>query len=125
MKRHLFLALMFAVGGGTMAQTPPNYHLFKKNRCRGRRRLGLSVNRPTGLSILSIHITPHESSNDGQGNPCLPAALSSNAFQPYSVICTLNADGTNKRPLTNSFRDDWFVPQKTSPERDIYTLLTA
>ena len=30
MKKHLFLALMLAVGGGTMAQTPPNYHLLKK-----------------------------------------------------------------------------------------------
>ena len=125
MKRHLFLTLMFAVGGGTMAPTPPDYHPFKKDRCWGRRRLGLSANRPTGLSILSIHITPHESSNEGQGNSCLLAAPSGNAFQPYSVMCTLNADGTNKRPLTNSFRDACLVPRKTSPERDIYTLLTA
>ena len=36
MKRHLFLALMFAVEGGTMAQTPPNYHLFKKPSSRAK-----------------------------------------------------------------------------------------
>lgn len=36
-------------------------------------------------------------------------------------IYRVHPDGT----LTNSFRDAWFVPQKTSPERDIHTLLTA
>ena len=38
-----------------------------------------------------------------------------------AAIYRVHPDGT----LTNSFRDAWFVPQKTSPERDIYTLLTA
>jgi Tol biopolymer transport system component len=41
------------------------------------------------------------------------AALSDNTFQPYGVIFIMNADGTNKRPLTDSPWEDsmpLFVP---------------
>lgn len=34
------------------------------------------------------------------------AALSDNTFQPYGIICIMNADGTNKRPLTDSLWED-------------------
>ena len=34
------------------------------------------------------------------------AALSDNTFQPYGIIFIMNADGTNKRPLTDSPWED-------------------
>lgn len=43
------------------------------------------------------------------------AALSDNTFQPYGVIFIMNADGTGKRPLTDSIWEDsmpCFVPSK-------------
>lgn len=46
------------------------------------------------------------------------AALSDNTFQPYGVICIMNADGTSKRPLTDSLWEDSmprFVPSKSNP----------
>ncbi len=42
------------------------------------------------------------------------AALSDNTFQPYGVIWIMDADGTNKRPLTDSLWEDsmpCYVPQ--------------
>ena len=48
-------------------------------------------------------------------------STSERASDGQADIYRLHPDGT----LTNSFRDAWFVPQKTSPERDIHTLLTA
>jgi Tol biopolymer transport system component len=42
------------------------------------------------------------------------AALSDNTFQPYGVIWIMNADGTGKRPLTDSLWEDsmpCYVPQ--------------
>ena len=42
------------------------------------------------------------------------AALSDNTFQPYGVIWIMNADGTNKHPLTDSLWEDsmpCYVPQ--------------
>ena len=42
------------------------------------------------------------------------AALSDNTFQPYGIICIMNADGTHKRPLTDSIWEDSmprFVPK--------------
>ncbi len=45
------------------------------------------------------------------------AALSDNTFQPYGIIFMMNADGTNKRPLTDSIWEDsmpCFVPQNTN-----------
>lgn len=50
------------------------------------------------------------------------AALSDNTFQPYGVIWIMNADGSEKRPLTDSLWEDSmprYVPQHTGalPER--------
>jgi Tol biopolymer transport system component len=45
------------------------------------------------------------------------AALSDNTFQPYGVIFIMNADGTGKRPLTDSIWEDsmpCFVPVKNN-----------
>lgn len=45
------------------------------------------------------------------------AALSDNTFQPYGVIFIMNADGTGKRPLTDSIWEDsmpCFVPVATN-----------
>lgn len=45
------------------------------------------------------------------------AALSDNTFQPYGVIFMMNADGTNKHPLTDSIWEDsmpCFVPKISS-----------
>ena len=43
------------------------------------------------------------------------AALSDNTFQPYGIIFIMNADGTKKRPLTDSLWEDsmpCFLPTK-------------
>jgi Tol biopolymer transport system component len=45
------------------------------------------------------------------------AALSDNTFQPYGIIFIMNADGTGKRPLTDSPWEDSmprFVPSKSN-----------
>lgn len=45
------------------------------------------------------------------------AALSDNTFQPYGVIWIMNADGTAKRPLTDSLWEDsmpCYVPQHSA-----------
>lgn len=45
------------------------------------------------------------------------AALSDNTFQPYGVVWIMNADGTGKRPLTDSLWEDsmpCYVPQYTA-----------
>ncbi len=44
------------------------------------------------------------------------AALSDNTFQPYGVIFIMNADGTNKRPLTDSPWED-SMPRFVPPSR--------
>ena len=48
------------------------------------------------------------------------AALSDNTFQPYGVIWIMDADGTNKRPLTDSLWEDsmpCYVPQQSVTSR--------
>ena len=45
------------------------------------------------------------------------AALSDNTFQPYGVVWIMNADGTGKRPLTDSLWEDsmpCYVPLQTA-----------
>ena len=57
MKRHLFLALMLAVGGSTMAQTPPNYHLLKKTVVGGEGGWDYLLADPMGGHLYLSHST--------------------------------------------------------------------
>ena len=57
MKKHLFLALMLAVAGGTMAQTPPNYHLLKKTVVGGEGGWDYLLADPMGGHLYLSHST--------------------------------------------------------------------
>ena len=56
-KKHLFLALILAVAGGTMAQTPPNYHLLKKTVVGGEGGWDYLLADPMGGHLYLSHST--------------------------------------------------------------------
>ncbi len=60
MKKHLFLALMLAVAGGTMAQMPPNYHLLKKTIVGGEGGWDYLLADPMGGHLYLSHSTQVE-----------------------------------------------------------------